>query len=71
MTLDSFQKKFHLTPRQRQVAELLAAGESRKEIAASLGVSVWTVGFHVVNVRHKLGSASTLRAVAKISRHIM
>lgn len=35
-----------LTPRQRQVLQLVAEGRTRKEIAATLGISVKTVEFH-------------------------
>ncbi len=35
-----------LTPRQREVLQLLAEGRSAKEIAATLGISVRTVEFH-------------------------
>jgi DNA-binding NarL/FixJ family response regulator len=35
-----------LTPRQREVLQLLAEGRSAKEVAASLGISARTVEFH-------------------------
>jgi DNA-binding NarL/FixJ family response regulator len=35
-----------LTPRQREVLQLVAEGRSRKEIAATLSISVKTVEFH-------------------------
>ena len=35
-----------LTPRQREVLQLLAEGRSAKEIAASLKISARTVEFH-------------------------
>lgn len=37
-----------LTPRQRAVAELVAAGRTSKAIAGELGLSVDTVKAHVV-----------------------
>jgi DNA-binding CsgD family transcriptional regulator len=70
MTLDSFQKKFHLTPRERQVGELLAAGQSRKEISSTLGISVFTVHFHTVNIRHKLDTLTAHKATVKILRSV-
>jgi DNA-binding CsgD family transcriptional regulator len=70
MTLDTFGKKFHLTPRQRQVGELIAAGSSRKEISATLGISVWTVNFHLVNIRHKLDTLTVSKATVKILRSV-
>ena len=42
-----------LTPREREVAQLLAAGQSNKEIAAGLRLSVATVKDHVHNVLRK------------------
>jgi DNA-binding NarL/FixJ family response regulator len=36
----------HLTPRQREVLQLIAEGKSIKEIAVILSLSVKTVGFH-------------------------
>jgi DNA-binding NarL/FixJ family response regulator len=47
-----------LTPRQRQVAELLARGYSNKQIAARLCVSVRTVESHRANIYEKLGISS-------------
>lgn len=47
-----------LTPTERQVAELAAAGLANKEIAASLVVTVNTVEFHLRNTYAKLGIRS-------------
>jgi DNA-binding NarL/FixJ family response regulator len=44
-----------LTPRERQVYQLLQLGKANKEIATALGIQVRTVCFHVENVLHKLG----------------
>ncbi len=44
-----------LTPRQRQVAEALARGDSNKEIAVALGLSPATVKDHVENLLRRLG----------------
>ncbi len=43
-----------LTPRQRQVLQLLAEGKSAKEIASSLGISARTVEFHKYQVMETL-----------------
>lgn len=43
-----------LTPRQRQVLQLVAEGRNRKEIAAVLGVSVKTVEFHKASLMREL-----------------
>jgi DNA-binding NarL/FixJ family response regulator len=54
-----------LTPRQRQVLQLIAEGKSNKEIAALLQISVRTIEFH------KAGLVSTLslRTVAELTRY--
>jgi two-component system, LuxR family, response regulator FixJ len=52
----------HLTPREREVMELLLAGKTSKEIAAALGVSVRTVEGHrrVVLAKTNVSSAAQL-----------
>src|SRR5262245_40197721 len=44
-----------LTPRQREILQLLAAGKTAKEIAALLGVSARTVEFHKYKMMEALG----------------
>ena len=44
-----------LTPRQREVLQLLAAGRVHKDIAQSLGVSVKTVESHMRQITGRLG----------------
>jgi len=44
-----------LTPRQREVLQLLAEGRSAKEIASSLGISPRTVEFHKYQMMETLG----------------
>ena len=43
-----------LTPRQRQVLQLVAEGRTRKEIAGTLGISVKTVEFHKATLAREL-----------------
>jgi len=43
-----------LTPREREILKLLAEGNSVKEIAVSLGLSVKTVEAHKFNLMRKL-----------------
>jgi DNA-binding CsgD family transcriptional regulator len=51
-----------LTPRERQVLQLLAGGFSSAEIARRLGISVDTVKFHCGNLYQKLGVRNRLQA---------
>jgi NarL family two-component system response regulator LiaR len=44
-----------LTPREREVAELIARGRSNKRIALELGISEKTVKTHVSSILRKLG----------------
>jgi DNA-binding NarL/FixJ family response regulator len=53
-----------LTPREREVLTLLAAGASNKAIARALDLSVHTVKFHVASLIEKLGAGGRLEAVA-------
>ncbi|MEP0545983.1 MAG: helix-turn-helix transcriptional regulator [Rhodothermales bacterium] len=51
------QEQFGLTPRQAEVALLLAARHSNKEIAAALGISIHTARHHVEHVLSRLDAA--------------
>jgi len=48
-----------LTPRQREVLQLIAEGKSTKEVAYLLGVSVKTVDFHKARIMEQLDLHST------------
>jgi len=54
-----------LTPRQREVLQLLAEGLQAKEIAVKLNVSPRTVEFHKYRIMDELG----LRTTAEIARY--
>ncbi|MCP2202552.1 LuxR C-terminal-related transcriptional regulator [Lentzea flava] len=56
-----------LTPRERDVLELLGWGRTNKEIAEELVLSVRTVGLHVSHVLAKLGASNRSEA-ARIAR---
>ena len=47
-----------LTPSERRIAELAAAGHMNREIAARLVVTLATVEYHLRNAYRKLGIAS-------------
>jgi DNA-binding NarL/FixJ family response regulator len=54
-----------LTPRQREVLQLIAEGKAMKEIAQILGVSVRTVEFHKNSIVEELG----IRTTAELTRY--
>jgi len=54
-----------VTPREREIIQLLAEGQSNKEAAASLGVSVKTIEAHRANIMRKL----RLRSVSDLVRY--
>jgi two-component system, NarL family, response regulator YdfI len=53
-----------LTPREREVLHMLAAGLGNKEIAVRLGISDHTAKFHVSQILAKLAAASRAEAVS-------
>ena len=55
----------HLTPRQREVLQLVAEGKGAKEIATIMGISVKTVEFHKSAIMDELG----LRTTAELTRY--
>lgn len=52
-----------LTPREREVMNLLAKGKSNKEVAAELDISRKTVDFHRVRILEKMGVDSLVELV--------
>jgi len=52
-----------LTPREREILQLMAEGLQNKQIASRLSISQHTVKFHVASVLAKLGAASRTEAV--------
>jgi len=53
-----------LSPRQREVLGLVAAGLSNREIAARLAITERTATFHVTAILNKLGAGNRAQAVA-------
>jgi len=58
-----------LTPRELEILEMMAEGMSNRRIAARLGISGYTVKFHVASVLGKLGAATRTEAVTLGVRH--
>jgi DNA-binding CsgD family transcriptional regulator len=54
----------HLSPRQREILDLVAEGRTSKEIAVALGISESTVNWHLANAFDRLGASSRAEAVA-------
>ena len=52
-----------LTDREKEVLQLLAEGKSNKEVASLLGLSVYTVETHRVNLMQRLNLHSTAEIV--------
>jgi DNA-binding NarL/FixJ family response regulator len=59
------EQKPPLSPRERQVLELLSTGYIYKEIADKLGIGVETVRTHVKNICQKMHARNRLVAVAR------
>jgi FixJ family two-component response regulator len=57
-----------LTPREREVCELVARGLRSKEIAEELGAAVTTVNIHRSRVMSKLGATSVVELVRLLER---
>ena len=53
-----------LTPREKQVLQMLASGLGNKQIAAYLKISEHTAKFHVASILSKLGASSRTEAVS-------
>ena len=58
-----------LSPREREIVELIARGRSGDEIADQLGISPATVRTHVARAKTKLGARNRAQLVAKALGH--
>ena len=54
-----------ITPREREIIQLLVEGSSNKEAASTLGISVKTIEAHRANIMRKLH----LRSVSDLVRY--
>lgn len=62
-------QRIHLSTRENDVLQGLAAGWSDKQIALHLGIGVETVRTHIKGIFNKLGAASRLQALALAIRY--
>ena len=61
-----------LTPRQREVIQLLAEGKSMKEAADILGVTPRTIAFHKYRMMEDLGVKTTAELIqVSIKKHVL
>jgi DNA-binding CsgD family transcriptional regulator len=67
--LDRAPAEHELTKRELEVLRLLSAGETNREIAAELVLSVRTVDRHVSNIYAKLGVSSRAAAATYAHQH--
>ena len=58
-----------ITPRQREILELLAQGKSAKEIASALGLSARTVEDHKYRLMESLGIDNSAELIRFAIRH--
>ena len=59
----------HLTPRHREMLQMLAEGRSPREIASILNISIRTVFFHKYEIMKELGIASNAELVQYAIKH--
>jgi DNA-binding NarL/FixJ family response regulator len=59
----------HLTPRHREIVQMLAEGRSPKEIASILDISIRTVRFHKYEIMKELGIANNAELVQYAIKH--
>ena len=60
---------FRLTPREVQIMQLVAQGDTKDQIAGKLGISVDTVRFHVKNINLRLETRNLKQAIAVSIKH--
>jgi DNA-binding NarL/FixJ family response regulator len=58
-----------LTPRQREILQLLAEGRSMKEVASVLNVTAKTVAFHKYRMMEQLKVKSTAELIQYAVKH--
>ena len=66
---ESGESLHRLTPRQREVLQLVAEGHSAKQVAAVLGISIRTAEAHKAHILEALALESTAELVQYAIRH--
>ena len=69
-SLSSLNDLSQLTPREKQILDIIAAGKTTKQIAEELRVSTSTVGNHRKHICKKLDLHSTAELVAFAVRNL-
>lgn len=59
-----------LTLREKEILYKIASGESNKEIADALCISLHTVKSHIYNIYRKIGVENRMRAAHWVARHL-
>ena len=55
----------HLSPREQEVLELIAAGRTNQQIANALGLSFATAKGYIADILHKTGAESRTEAACE------
>jgi DNA-binding NarL/FixJ family response regulator len=63
-TMTNGRSSKELTPRERQIVEMLAQGATGEQIATELVLSPETVQKHVHNAKRKMGAATRAHLIA-------
>lgn len=63
------ERPYGLTPRECEIVEAIAAGESNREVAARLNISLQTVKHHLTSIFDKTGTSSRLELALFAIRH--
>ena len=56
---------YHVTPKEREVLQLLAVGMSSKQIAGKMAISFHTVESHRKSLRVKFGARNVAEVITK------
>lgn len=65
--IDAFRRRFRLSSREAQVAELVLHGYSNREIAAALGITSATTKKHLTHVFDKVGVDSRAQLLSRLA----